>query len=293
MCAFCDFSSSNSGIACSEHTITVIVTIATIEINVYAFFFVCCAIQAHSSAIRCSIPNTITHRQKARDWRIRESDHRTFASWFACTILVYFLFLFLPLFLSLNLSIPLSLTLYIFVYKTAFFYLFIFFFCALIQFFHPHINLCIFCCWSVEFCSWCYMYKSRCATLYYILLLIPRYFFFVSLSFYSIHVLLSSTYLDPFTKQILFCPLRIYFFAHLYFNSLYFCHFLFIPICVFFCRVHTHFICMKCIYPFNYIFVFIYMRFFAFVGSFVGLPSLNFYFNSANFFFSFRFTHAN
>lgn len=108
-------------------------TIATIEINVYAFF------RAHFSHSLC----TITHRQKARDWRIRESDHRTL-----CELIC--------------------------LHQTRlFFYLFIFFcVCARASFFSYK-----FVHFVVAGCSRCNMYKSRCAALYYILLLIPRFFF--------------------------------------------------------------------------------------------------------------------
>lgn len=150
VCAFCDFSSSNSGIACSEHTITVIVTIATIEINVYAFFFSCAVLFRLTLQPFAAPHHTQSHTDRKRE--IGESVNRItvhlrvdltapFSSIFASSSS-----------LSIHLSHYRSHYIYLCI-SARFFYLFIYFFCALIQFFHPHINLCIFCCWSVEFCS--------------------------------------------------------------------------------------------------------------------------------------------
>ena len=129
---------------------------------------------AHFSHSLC----TITHRQKARDWRIRESDHRTL-----CELIC--------------------------LHHTRLFYLFIFFvhsrcFCSFFLLL-LHINLYIF---VVAGCSRCNMYKSRCAALYYILLLIPRFFFIYST--YRSRSRCRSRSL-VIAKQILFCPLRIFF----------------------------------------------------------------------------------
>lgn len=125
------------------------------------------------------------------------------ASWFACTILVFFI------------------------------YFFFFSFSLLLQFFLLllHTNLYNF---VVAGCSRCNMYKSRCAALYYILLLIPRFFLY---STYRSRSRCRSHSL-VIAKQILFCPLRIFFILLSFF--IYSNFFL----------AHTHFICMKCIYPF-------------------------------------------
>lgn len=83
--AFCDFSSSNSGIACYTPSPSSWPSPPSKSMCMRFFEF---TLHSHSLC-------TITHRQKARDWRIRESDHRTLGeSWFACTILVVVVVLF-------------------------------------------------------------------------------------------------------------------------------------------------------------------------------------------------------